>query len=123
MTSKAAPLIELRENSVQEWVQNKTINVWQVSGKINLADILTKEMRDGTHFRHFWDSFMSRLSNFINDSLLAIHHTNQCSPKQVVPSAAKAILMVHPFSYFSALASSSFCCTFTAISHLCSASC
>jgi hypothetical protein len=47
---------------------------------------------------------MSRLSNFINDSLLAIHHTNQQSPTQFVPSAAKEMLMVHPSSYFSALA-------------------
>ncbi len=52
MTSKAAYRIELRENSVREWVQNKTINVRHVSGKINLADIFTKEMRDGAHFRH-----------------------------------------------------------------------
>jgi hypothetical protein len=123
MTSKAARHIELWENSVQEWVQNKTINVQHVSGKINPADIFTKEMRDGAHFRCLWDSFMSRLSNFINDSLLAIHHINQQSPRQFVPSAAKAMLTVRPSSYFSALASSSFCRTFTAVSHLCSAGC
>jgi hypothetical protein len=52
MTSKAACHIELRENSVREWVQNKTINVQHISGKINPADIFTKEMRDGAHFRH-----------------------------------------------------------------------
>jgi hypothetical protein len=123
MTSKAACHIELWVNSVREWVQNKTINVQHVSGKINPADIFTKEMRYSAHFRHLWDSFMSRLSDFITDSLLAIHHTNQHFPKQVVPSAAKAMLMVHPSSYFSALASSSFWCTLTAISHLCSAGC
>jgi hypothetical protein len=81
----------------------------------------SKEMSDGAHFRCLWDSFMSRLSNFINDSLLGIHHTNQQSPKQFIPSAAKAMSTVHPSSYFSALVSSSFCCTFTASSHLCSA--
>jgi hypothetical protein len=86
-------------------VQNKAINVQHISGKINPADIFTKEMRDGTHFRRLWDFFMSRLSDFINNSLLAIHHTNQQSPKQIVPSAAKAILTVHPYSYFSALSS------------------
>ncbi len=72
MTSEAACHIELWENSVREWVQNKTINVKHVSGKINPSDIFTKEMRDGAHFRRLWDSFMSRLSNFINDSLLVI---------------------------------------------------
>jgi hypothetical protein len=123
MTSKAACHSELWESSVQEWVQNKTINVQHVSGKISPADIFTREMRDSAHFRRIRDSFMSRLSNFINDSLLVIHHTNQQSPKQFVPSAAKAMLTVHPSSYFSALASSSLCRTFTAISHLCSAGC
>jgi hypothetical protein len=57
MTSKAAHHIELWENSVREWVQNKTINVQHVSGKINSADIFTKEMRDGAHFRHLRDFF------------------------------------------------------------------
>ncbi len=121
MTSKAVRHIELWENSVRQWVQNKTINVQHVSGKINSADIFIKETKDGAHFRRLWDSFMSHFSDFINDSLLAIYHSNQCSPKQVVPSAAKAMLTVHPCSYFSALASSSFCRTFSAISHLCSA--
>jgi hypothetical protein len=51
MTSKAACHIELQENSVREWVQDKLIKVVHVAGKTNLADIFTKEMRDGTHFR------------------------------------------------------------------------
>jgi hypothetical protein len=51
MTSKAARHIELRENLVQEWVQDKTISVQHVAGKTNPADIFTKEMRDGVHFR------------------------------------------------------------------------
>jgi hypothetical protein len=42
--------IELRENLVREWVQDGTLKVLHVAGKINLADIFTKEMRDGTHF-------------------------------------------------------------------------
>jgi hypothetical protein len=106
---------------VQECVQDKTINVQHVSGQINPANIFTKEMQDGTHFCRLWYSVMSRLSDFINSSLLAIHHTHQSSPCQVLPAAAWAILTVHPSSYLSALISSLFCCTFTAISHLCSA--
>lgn len=50
MASKAARRIELRENSVFEWVQDKTIAVKHIAGKINLADIFTKEMRNGTFF-------------------------------------------------------------------------
>jgi hypothetical protein len=51
MTSKAARHIELRKNAVREWVQDKTLKVQHVSGKIHPADIFTKEMRDGMHFR------------------------------------------------------------------------
>jgi hypothetical protein len=43
-TSKAACHIELRENSVRECVQDMTIAVKHVAGKLNSADIFTKEM-------------------------------------------------------------------------------
>jgi hypothetical protein len=56
---KAAWHIELRENSVREWIQDKTISVKHVAGKINPAVIFTKEMRDGAHSRRLRDSFMS----------------------------------------------------------------
>ena len=42
--------MELRENSVREWVENKTLNVLHINGRINPADIFTKEMQDGAHF-------------------------------------------------------------------------
>jgi hypothetical protein len=50
MTSKATQHIELCKNSVHKWVQDKTLQVKHISGKINPADIITKEMRDGMHF-------------------------------------------------------------------------
>jgi hypothetical protein len=74
MTSKAACHIGLWENSVKEWSQSKLLLVKHVYGKLNLSHIFMKEMRDGTHFRRLWDSFMSRLSDFVNVSLLAVHH-------------------------------------------------
>jgi hypothetical protein len=116
MTSKAARHIELRENSIREWIAVK-----HVSGKINPADIFTKEMRDGTHFRRLRDSFMSRLSDFLQDSLLAVHHARQLLPTSLVPAAARVALSAGVSSYFTALASSSFCRNITTISHLCSA--
>ncbi len=59
-------------------MQEKTINVQHISGKIYLADIFTKKkMQDGAHFHRLQDSFMSRLSDFINSTLLAIRHTHQ----------------------------------------------
>ena len=56
--------LELRENCTRELVQNGTINVLHVAGKINPSDIFTKEMKDGTHYRRLRDSFMCRLSDF-----------------------------------------------------------
>jgi hypothetical protein len=52
LTSKAAWHIELRKSSVRKWVQDKTFQVCHVSGKLNPANIFTKEMHDGTHFQH-----------------------------------------------------------------------
>jgi hypothetical protein len=121
MTSfKAACHVELRENSVRKWVQSKLLTVKHVSGKLNPSDIFTKEMRDAMHFRRLRDSFMSRLSDFVNASLLAVHLGCQ-SALSSIPAAALAVLVAGPLSYFSALASSSFCRSLPAISHLSSA--
>ena len=78
-------------------------------------------MRDGTHFRRLRDSFMSRLSDFLQTSLLEIHHSRQLLSKSLVPAAAQVVLSTGESSYFTALASSSFCRNLTTISHLCSA--
>jgi hypothetical protein len=111
MTSKAARHIELRENSIRKWVKDGTIEVEHVSGKINPADIFTKEMRDGAHFRRLRDSFMSRLSDFLNDSILVVHHA-AAAPGRTTHNSA---------GYFAALSSSSFFRNLENISHLCSA--
>ena len=121
MTSKAARHIELRENSVREWVQDRTIDVEHVSGKINPADIFTKEMRDGAHFRRLRDSFMSRLSDFLNDSILVVHHASQRAPTSVTPAAAPSRTVGTSSGYFTALSSSSLFRNLENISHLCSA--
>ena len=73
----------------------------------NPSDIFTKEMRDGTHFRRLRDSFMfmSRLSDFLQDSLLAVHHARQLLPNSIVPAAAREALSAGISSYLTALAS------------------
>jgi hypothetical protein len=121
MTSKAARHIEFCENSVCECVQNRTIDVEHVAGKINPADIFTKEMRDGAHFCRLRDSFMSQLSSFLNDSILEIHHASQHSPNMVSLAAARVCLSSGSSGYLSALISSSFFRSLSNISHLCSA--
>jgi hypothetical protein len=122
MTSKAARHIELRKNAVREWVQDKTLKVQHVSGKINPADIFTKEMQDGTHFHQLWDSFMSLLLDFISGSILAVHHASQqCPHNKVAPAAAVGSTSGGVSGYFTALTTSSFFRSLTNISHLSSA--
>jgi hypothetical protein len=86
MISKAAHHIELCENSIWEWVQDMTWNVIHVAGKTNPTDIFTKEMKEGAHFCRLRDSFMICLSDFVNHSLLNLHHVCQRS-SQVTPAA------------------------------------
>jgi hypothetical protein len=121
MTSKAAQHIELCKNSICEWVQDKTISVKHVAGKTNPADNFTREMRDGVHFCHLRDSFMCRLFDFLNTSLLKIHHVHQQSHQSLAPLAAWVSIASGASSYFSALAANTFCWSATAMSHLSSA--
>ena len=65
MALKATHHIKLRENSVREWVQDKSLKVLHVAGKDNVSDIFTKEMRDVAHFCWLCDAFMCRLADFI----------------------------------------------------------
>jgi hypothetical protein len=121
MTLKAARHIELHENSVREWVQDKTLKVIHVASKTNPADIFTKEMRDGTHFWRLRDSFMSRLLDFLSASVLAVHHARQHSSRSMAPAAACMSLSSGDSPFMSVLASSSFFRTVSNISHLSSA--
>ena len=124
MTSKKIRHMELQENLVREWVQDKVLNVLHVQGRVNPADIFTKEMRDGAHFRWLRDSFMCRLSSFIQQSLLVIHHSHSTPPPvphQMVPSVALSQTFSTHNSYFSALCSSPSCRTLSVVSHLSSA--
>ncbi len=83
--------MELRENAVRKWVLDDILNVLHVKGRINPADIFTKELRDGAHYRRLRYSFMCRLSHFLHQLLLVVHHLHSKSrlaPHLVVPSAA-----------------------------------
>jgi hypothetical protein len=93
MTSKKIRHMELRENAVCEWVHDGILNILHVKGRINPADIFTKEMRDGAHFRQLRDSFMCQLSDFLHQSLLVVHHSHSKSQPAlylVVPSAVSS---------------------------------
>jgi hypothetical protein len=48
----------MKENRVCENIMSKYLFVQHAVGKINLADIFTKEMKDTTHFIELHDLFM-----------------------------------------------------------------
>ncbi len=104
-----------------KWVQDKTISVKRVTGKMNLADIFTKEMKGGVHFPRLRDSFMCHLSDFLNTSLLETHHAHQQSHQYVAPMGAWVSIASGTSSYFFALAANTFCLSAMAMSHLSSA--
>jgi hypothetical protein len=63
-TTKGLRHIQMRENRVRENVANHFVNIQHVSGKTNLADLFTKEMKDTGHFVELRDIMMSpRLSS------------------------------------------------------------
>ncbi len=68
--------------------------------------------------------FMCRLSNFLHQLLMVVHHShsNPCpAPHLVVPSAASSTTFFTQNSYFAVLCSFPLCWTLSAISHLSSA--
>ena len=121
MTTKQIRHMEMRENSVREWVQNISVRDLHVKGKINPVDIFTKEMRDGTHFRRLRDSFMCRPSDFLQQSYLDVHLSRQQDEPtlhQIMPTATSSASSTVHGSYLSALCFLPLCNTLSAISHL-----
>jgi hypothetical protein len=49
-TTKGLRHIQMKENRVRENIQSQFIKICHVNGKINLADLFTKEMKDTGHF-------------------------------------------------------------------------
>jgi hypothetical protein len=56
--SKGLRHIQMRENRIRENIISQFVSIQHVHGKINLADIFTKEMKDTTHFVELRDMFM-----------------------------------------------------------------
>ncbi len=56
-TTKGLRHIQMK-NRIRENIQSKFISIDHVDGKINLADIFTKEMKDVNHFAALQDLFM-----------------------------------------------------------------
>jgi hypothetical protein len=64
VTTKGLRHIQMRENRIRENIATNFVKVCHIDGKLNIADIFTKEMRDTTHFVQLRDLFMrSRLGS------------------------------------------------------------
>jgi hypothetical protein len=48
----------MKENRVRENVLSNFVSIKQVDGKVNIADIFTKEMKDVNYFVELHDLFM-----------------------------------------------------------------
>jgi len=62
-TSKGLRHIQMRENLVRENVENQFVSIQHIGGKLNLADLFTKEMKDTTHFVELRDLMMKFRTN------------------------------------------------------------
>jgi hypothetical protein len=72
-TTKGLWHIQMKENRVRESILTNFVTIKHIDGKINLADIFTKEMRDISHFVELCDLFMcSRLVTWSTYQLLRL---------------------------------------------------
>jgi hypothetical protein len=55
----------MRENCIRENIMSTFIRVNHVDGKLNLADIFTKEMKDTAHFVEIRDVIMCSRSDLV----------------------------------------------------------
>jgi hypothetical protein len=65
MTTKGLRHKQIRENAVRESVQNKFIEVKHIAGRLNLADMFTKEDKDTAHFITIRDLVLADKSNLV----------------------------------------------------------
>jgi hypothetical protein len=91
MTTKGNQHIENCENAVCEWVVDSTLTISHVNVKTKIADIFTKEMRNGANFCHLHDSLMCRLSDYNRHFHVSIE-----APSPVLTQTAHYIAPPHP---------------------------
>jgi hypothetical protein len=98
MTTKGNRHIENKENSTREWVADGTLSVSHVSGKYNISDIFTKEMRDSANFRRLRDSFMCRSSDYLKRISSQVPNSSQSSssPVPVLARSTSAVTTDRP---------------------------
>ena len=84
--------VSLRDCAVRESVVHKELTIQHVAGKRNPADLFTKELRDGAHFRKLRNSFMTTREKFTIDSTTSVpyvsplNHSLPISPPPLLDS-------------------------------------
>jgi hypothetical protein len=96
MTTKGNRHIENRENSTREWVADGTISVSHISGKCNIADILTKEMRESANFRRLRNAFMCRASDYLKGILPNVPNAAQSPTPTPILAQSSAKVPISP---------------------------
>eukprot|EP00957_Ditylum_brightwellii_P005546 425198-Ditylum_brightwellii.AAC.1 len=51
--------VNIREVAVRDAIRNAEIRVGHIPGRINIADIFTKEIKDDKHYLHIVDALLS----------------------------------------------------------------
>ena len=76
MTTKGLRHVQIRENGVREMVQNNEIKVLHIEGKINPADIFTKEDKCAEHYCAIRDTFLTELRAIRRATIKLNNHKN-----------------------------------------------
>ena len=58
-TTKGLWHVQIRENAIREAVANDFVNIQHIEGRLNLADIFTKEDKDVEHFIQIRDFLLA----------------------------------------------------------------
>ena len=81
MTTKGLRYIQIRENAVRESVLSNFVVIKHIEGKINLADIFTKEDKDCAHFISIRDMLVQDVPKHIMTDQGTSSIQGGCQPK------------------------------------------
>ena len=97
MTTKGLQYIQIRENAVRESILKDFIHVKHIAGKINLADLFTKEDKDCAHFLTIRDLLVQDAPKYIPRASDTSSVQGGCQPKPSSQVGTRQQLC--PFTY------------------------
>ncbi len=121
MTSKAARHIQLQENLSANGLRIRLFRLFTLWGKSIRPTFSQKNCAMGLISVVFATLSWQSLSDFLHKSVLAIHQSDQSSPNNVDPAAARVSTSPGKWSFMTVLALSSFFWNLSIILHLSSA--